>query len=454
MNSNRTLSRLISFIFLFLVYSSNVQSQDQLTEKKVLELAEENIEKHRKADVRIQLVDEKGNPLKGVNLEIKQKTQDFLFGALVFDLVWEDRLEAQDLELFKQRFSELFNLALFPFYWGAFEPSAGHPRWDRIEPVLDWCLDEGITCKGHPLGWTHSIGLPDYLLDLTLEESETLLEARIIENVTGFRDRITMWDVVNEPINTVSWEMAHLDRSKEHRYRSDLPINDIADWVEKAYKTAHGANPENEYILNEFKLIADPFIRQRFYDFTEELIARETPITGLGLQAHEPREEWFNPVDVWETLELYKDFGLPIHITEFIPQSAGAEITGGYKTGQWTPETQAEYTETMYRIWFGHPSVVSINWWGFSDANSWLPGGGFVDDRLTPKPVYHTLKKLIKEEWTTSLQKSTTNDNGEYSFRGFHGEYEVRATHKAGHTQVFNIHLPGDDSGTRILELH
>ena len=148
----------------------------------------------------------------------------------------------------------------------------------------------------------------------------------------GF-DEISYWDVVNEPVNTVSWEMAHMDRSKEQRYRTDLPINDIADWVEKAYRTAHRANPENEYILNEFKQIADPFIRQRFYDFTEELIARGTPITGLGVQAHEPREEWFNPVDVWETLELYKDFGLPVHITEFIPQSSGAEITGGYKTG-------------------------------------------------------------------------------------------------------------------------
>ncbi len=200
------------------------------------------------------------------------------------------------------------------FCWGAFEPVAGHPRWEKIEPVLEWCLENGITCKGHPLGWTHEIGLPDYVLDLSLEESETLLEARIIENVTGFRDRITLWDVVNEPVNTVSWEMAHQDKSKEHRYRTDIPVNNIADWVENAYKTAHKANPGNEYILNEFRQFADPEIRQRFYDFTAELLKRETPISGLGLQAHEPRDEWFDPVDVWETLELYKEFDLPLHI--------------------------------------------------------------------------------------------------------------------------------------------
>lgn len=429
------------------------QDQDQLTEKTVLEKAEENIGKYRKSGAVVTLLDEFGKPMKGVELEIRQTTQDFLFGALVFDLAGENRLDPDKTELFKERFSEIFNLAIFPFYWGAYEPQAGHPRWDRIEPVLEWCLDQGIACKGHPLGWTHEIGLPDYVLDMSLEESEKLLESRIIENVTGFKDRITLWDVVNEPVNTVSWEMAHSDKSKEHRYTTDIPIDTLAGWVDNAYRTAYLANPDNEYILNEFRQFANPAMRQRFFDFTTELLERGTPISGLGIQAHEPRADWFDPVEVWRTLEWYKDFDLPIHITEFIPQSAGAEITGGYRSGQWTPETQAAYAETMYRIWFGHPAVVSINWWAFSDANAWLPGGGFVDADFKPKPVYHVLQKLIREEWRTPGITSKTNGRGKFKFRGFHGYYEIVATNNQGISKEFTMHLEKGDANSWELKM-
>lgn len=449
----------------FLIFSIQVVSQeadrlpsvfqesDLLNEQQVLAMAEANIEKYRKADALIRVTDHQGKALEGIQLQIRQLSQDFLFGALVFDLVSNEDLSDAQVKLFKQRFEELFNLAVFPFYWAGFEPSAGHPRWNRIDPVLEWCLEKGITCKGHPLGWTHEIGIPDYVLALDLEQSDLLLRARIINNVVGFRNRITMWDVVNEPVNTVTWEMAHQDKSKKNRYRSDVPVIQIADWVEQAYKTARDANPDAEYILNEFRQIADPKIRKRFYDLTEELLKRGTPIHGLGLQAHEPREDWFNPVEVWKTLDLFHGFDLPLHITEFIPQSAGAEITGGYKKGTWTPETQAEYTETMYRLWYGHPAVASINWWAFSDQNSWLPGGGFLDENWNPKPAYHVLKKLIKEEWTTEDMQTETDKRGEYQFRGFYGMYEVLVTAKNGTSIPFQIQVSSKGPEIWNLEL-
>jgi len=171
------------------------QTSPILSENDVLKLAGENVEKYRMGDAMLQFTDADGIPVKGIELKIRQISQDFLFGALAFDLV-EGGMEPAEEDLFKERFSDLFNFTIFPFYWGGYEPTAGHPHWDRIDRVLEWCLENGITCKGHPLGWTHEIGLPGYVLDLTLEESEILLQSRIIENVTGFRDRITLWDVV------------------------------------------------------------------------------------------------------------------------------------------------------------------------------------------------------------------------------------------------------------------
>ncbi|MCF8226836.1 MAG: endo-1,4-beta-xylanase [Bacteroidales bacterium] len=415
---NSTTLFILSFLLMIIAPSFG-----QLSEAEIFQTVQDNIEQFRKGDVVIHVTDGNGNSLKKASISIDQVGHDFMFGALLFDLT-RDQLDPERETMLKERFLELFNYGIFPFYWSGYEYRPGHPRYDRMHATLDWCIENGITRKGHPLAWTHEAGMPDWILEMSLEDSETMLESRIMENVAGFEE-IQIWDVVNEPVNTVTWEMAHADKEGRHRYTTEVPLEDVADWVEKAYKAAHRADPSKQLVLNEFKQIADPATRERFYKLVTELLDRGTPINGLGLQAHEPRDEWYDPVDVWNTIELYTEFGLPLHITEFSPQSKGAGITGDYRTGSWTEETQAEFTEMMYRLWFGHPSVASINWWGFSDANAWLPGCGITDKDLNPKPVYNTLKKLIREEWTTKGLELETGRKGSASFRGFYGTYYV-----------------------------
>ena len=128
------------------------QSGEPLTRDQVLEQAQSNIEIYRKSDAVLRLVNSKGSPVMGAKVEIVQETQDFLFGAILFDLVWDRGMSAERETLLKERFAGLFNLAILPFYWDSYESVPGHPRWDLIEPALEWCLEQGITCKGHPLG--------------------------------------------------------------------------------------------------------------------------------------------------------------------------------------------------------------------------------------------------------------------------------------------------------------
>jgi hypothetical protein len=46
---------------------------------------------------------------------------------------------------------------------------------------------------------------------------------------------------------------------------------------------------------------------------------------------------------------------------------------------------------------------------------------------MTPKPVYHELKKLIKGKWWTKTTLQTGPD-GTAALRGFFGNYKVTAT--------------------------
>jgi GH35 family endo-1,4-beta-xylanase len=251
-----------------------------------------------------------------------------------------------------------------------------------------------------------------------------------------------VWDVVNEPTHTKTWS-AIMKEPFVMRY-TDRPIPEIANWIEKCYRWANDANPEAELVINDYEQIVSTFImdtRQRFYDLIAELQKRGTPLHGVGLQAHEPRLEWYSPHEFWKTLDFYAELGLPLHITEFVPQSSDEKING-WKEGTWSQESQAEFAEQIYRLSFGHPSVQSINWWGLSDRYIWQERlqGGLIDEDYKPKLVYKRLKTLIKDEWMTKgLEQSLSN--GSTKFRGFFGEYKISVMKDDNNIQVFYIHV-------------
>ena len=412
-------------------------------EQDYLEKARHNIEQYRKSGATLVFVDDTGSPLENIRVEINQVTQDFLFGALLFEIAGHASDRPYKEDEFKRRFRDLFNFGILPFYWASYESVPGNPQWQRNQSALEWALENGITLKGHPLGWTSPAGTPRWLLRLPPETATDLYRARIQNNVIGYKGKIDIWDVVNEPVNTVPWDVALKDTANSNNLRynvSGYGTGDFAGWVEQSYKWAYEANPDGEYILNEFFTLAIPEVRDRFYDLIKELRRRNTPISGIGIQGHEPREMWFSPVEMYKTFDLYREFGLPLHITEFIPQSAGKEITG-WREGIWTEETQAEFAEQFYTLAFGYPSMASITWWAFTDRNVWLEGGGLLDEEYNPKPVYNRLRRLIREEWMTRDLQLVTGTDGKASFRGFFGRYDVTVTLPDGSRKVLDIHL-------------
>jgi GH35 family endo-1,4-beta-xylanase len=385
-------------------------------ETEYLAQAAQRVEQCRKGDAVLYFKDSKGQPIANASVQIRQTGHEFLFGCIAFELVRARNLPNADL--WKQRFSELFNFAVFPFYWASYERQPGTTPREETLAAVRWCRDNGITTKGHPLVWTNESGTPKWLAGLAPEESEKRMLERVTREVSGFAGAIDIWDVVNEPIHCRPWKDT---RAQDY---VQAPIPEIADYVDKAFRAAHAANPRAHLILNEFMVIARQADRERFYQLVVELKRRGTPISGLGIQAHEPREEWFSPEKVRTTLDRLGELGYPLHITEYIPQSGGKPITGGWREGTWTEEAQAEFAEQFYRLCFGHPAVVSINWWGLSDRQIWLPGGGLVRADYEPKPVYTRLKDLIHRQWQTNLD-AKTDEKGQVAFRGFNGTYDV-----------------------------
>jgi hypothetical protein len=147
-------------------------------------------------------------------------------------------------------------------------------------------------------------------------------------------------------------------------------------------------------------------------------------------------------------LDTYGSFGRPLHISEITVPAFG--LTDEQK------ELQAEITEWLYRIWFSHPQMEAIVWWNFVDGTAaYAPlgsttgenffGGGVLNYDMTDKPVYRTLRRLIKEEWHTDLTLEIKNSS--VNFSGFYGDYdvEVECDGKVMHGEVnFSRHGSGN----------
>ena len=115
-------------------------------------------------------------------------------------------------------------------------------------------------------------------------------------------------------------------------------------------------------------------------------------------------------------------------------QTMAAEIVdlNDYQVQEWptTPEgeeRQAREVVLHYKTLLAHPAVQGITWWDLSDGG-WLnaPAGLLRRDQSC-KPAYTELLKLVKGEWWYPPTRLTTDANGQFTFNGFLGEYELSA---------------------------
>lgn len=397
----------------------------------VAERAAEGIERYRKGDAVLVLRRPDGRPAAGVQVEVRQTGHAFRFGNVF-------RPRHYTNELYRTRFKELFNfVSLLEFNWGQYEPDEGRPRLaDRLGFINGWCRANGLSqFYGHMLVWTPQRQdksgwlLPQWLFNYPPQERTARLRRRIEREVRDYRQVDIVWDVVNEAIHCRRWG------AWDKPGWVDEPIPEVVPYVSNALAWAHAAHSNARLLINDYGVIPRGRYRDRYVDLLRRLRQSGLPLHAVGIQAHEPDRGayWFSPEEIWEACELFgTQTGLPIYFTEFWYTSDPArKITGGYRRGPWSPQRQAEAIEEFYRIAFGHPAVEGIIYFGLTDADPpGYPNVCLLDAHYQPKPAWHRLRRLIRDEWTTRLS-AHANAAGEVRFRGFYGAYDLVVRERA-----------------------
>lgn len=383
------------------------------------------IRNSRMTNVTLKVLNADHTPLANREVRIEQTRHKFLFGTAAFDFVplsngeytGEMKEQAQGRA---DKLTALFNAATLPFYWAGFEPQHGKPRTEQLKNAAQWCIEHGLLVKGHPLCW-HTL-TADWLLSMPNADILDGQIARIRREVSGFRGLIDMWDVINEAVIMPIFDKYDNGITRLCKEMGRIPM------IKAMFETARAENPSAILLINDFDV-------SPAYDIlVEGCLEAGIKIDVIGIQSHMHQGYW-GVEKTLQVLDRFSRFHLPIHFTETTLVSGHLmppEIVdlNDYQVKEWptTPpgeDRQAEETIKHYQTLFSHPLVEGVTWWDLSDGG-WLNApAGLLRKDGSSKPAYEELIKRIKGEWWTSPTGMMTDHNGELSFCGFFGEYQL-----------------------------
>lgn len=370
----------------------------------------DGIEANRKSDAQLR-VTRNGRPISGARVEVKQASHAFLFGCAFpnWDIA-KSQPNPEDWQKFEAHFLSLFNYLTTEnmIKWNFLERKEGNPDYTMTDNMAAWALRNNIKVKGHCLTWgIHEsyLGFPAWLKEKSREEVSANLERHIRDTVTRYRGRIDIWDVVNEPLHC-------------HWFRDNMG----PDYAAKSFIWARQANPKATLLINEYNLQFHDKARL-LVEYVEELQSAGATVDGIGEQVHD-FPHIASPEAILAMFDTLGSKGAEVHLTELTMPSDGTPVKSTFVEGNWTPELQGKYYRYLFTLGFSHPDVRAITLWALWDGASWLNQGGIITRDWLPKPAYRELDSLINREWRT-CESGVTGTDGKYSFRGFHGGYQV-----------------------------
>ncbi len=396
---------------------------------------ERGIEENRKGLFLLAFIDEDGSPVTVKDVKISQKSHEFKFGAPLFVI---DQLDSDaENEEYKAKFKELFNYAVIPAYHKDVEPTEGNYRFDADSPfiwrrppfdtVRNFCRENDLKMKLHCL--VYNSFNPDFFKGMTNREININIEKYISEIGKRYGDDIVDMDVINEMFTI--YKNCYVGNGCR-----DLPITDEADHISKMYLWAKRYFPNTHLFWNEgcFETFGNGSYkgkRSTYYMMLREQIEKRIPIEGIGMQYHlyatvgtsdgnlKEYKGVTNPLRLFDVLDCYSDFKLPIHISEISVPS--------YSNDKENELLQAELVKRVYRLFFSANNVESLIWWNFCDGMAFETESvfhtGLLRRDLSKKPAYDALYDLINKEWHTEY--ATSEAMGTLEFSGFFGDYEA-----------------------------
>lgn len=382
----------------------------------------DRIEKLRKRDLTVRVVNASGKPVSGAAVSVEMTRHAFRFGNILRNpevalVDTPDNIRMRDT--IKQNYNTI-----------TFEGDMKWPnladwhRGPRVHEAIDWLHQNGIDVRGHNLVWGSFRYMPKGMKDLSDDDLVAAVHKHVTDTVADFKGQVYIWDVVNEAAtNTELW-----DRIGWENFAN-------------AYKWAREADPNVLLCYNDYNIANESpdggkqrkLVEQRI----QYLLDHGAPLDVISDQAHmgAPLTPIHRVLQIWD--EMAK-FGKPLEITEFDASIPDDKVQG-------------DYVRDFLTAAFSQPAVTAFVQWGFWEGSHWMAANGAPLYRLdwSKRPSELAYEDLVLHQWWTRAS-GKTDGKGDYHTRGFMGDYKVAVT-RGGVTKTVDAKLLKDSTITVTL---
>jgi len=362
--------------------------------------AQQRIDRIRKADLTVRVVDADGKPMSGVPVHVAMVRHAFPWGTCVSEKHITGP-EPDDI-VYRETLVKLFNCAVpeNELKWNAWHGAYG-PEFTRekTELALKWLKEKAFRIRGHCLVWPDWEYLGPW--GESLRDDLPALRQRILDHIDEMAaftaPYVNEWDVVNEPVHKSTVTEA-------------LGGDCMSEWFSRARAALPGSC---RLFINEYNIVEQPFSAERdeYEKIISSLLAQGAPLEGIGFQSHFQPPLITSPREILAIFDRFAHFGVPIMVTEFDVNS---------KKEDW----QAHFTRDFLTAAFSHPACSGFVFWGFWEGAHWRPDAALFRKDWSEKPNLNVYRDLVYKTWWTD-DKGQTDDQGEFPLRVFKGTHRI-----------------------------
>ena len=286
--------------------------------------------------------------------------------------------------------------------WEVVEPTEGTFDWSQADQLVAFARANHQLVRGHTLLW-HS-QLPTWLTagvangTISNAQLTNLLHQHITTEVSRYKGKIWQWDVANEFFTDTNPSQINPD---------DFWISHLGPGIiGQAFVWAHQADPHALLCYNDYNIAGEDGSNAKSdaaYAWLKQELAAGIPISCVGDQGHLDTQFGFSGQLMQQDLARFASLGLKVAITEADVRTFVNNATDQVPTDHLATFAQPEEESQMLQACLAVRQCISFTVWGFTDADSWVPGfftgegyATIYDVKQQPKQAYIDMQSDLR----------------------------------------------------------
>jgi endo-1,4-beta-xylanase len=255
--------------------------------------------------------------------------------------------------------------------WASVEATRDKMNWSGTDNIADYAKKQGIPWKFHTLIWGSQY--PPWMSGLSQSEQLAEISEWFDEAAKKYPD-VQLIDVVNEGYPS----------HKPPPFKNALGGDGTTgfDWIIKAFQMARQRWPKAILIYNDYNTIEYGSEVNWMVKLANAVKAANAPMDAIGVQAHDAAR--VATATVKSNIDKLAATGYPVIVSE-------------YDIGQSDDAAQKKVMEEQFTMFWNHPKVIGITYWGYIVGSTWVNGTGLMKSDGTERPALTWLVDFVRK---------------------------------------------------------